>query len=75
MMHRIIRGDSQGNTQIILKEGRAIAVDLELPSQYQLSEFSPKQTKAVCVHLHYGPLYQSVWQSVCLHQFMNSIGC
>ena len=31
-------------------EGRAIAVDLELTWQYPLSEFRPKQTKAVCVN-------------------------
>ena len=60
MMRRIFRGDSQGNTQILHVQGKAIAVDLELTWQYPLSEFRPKQTKAVCVNL----FHLSLWASM-----------
>ena len=47
-----------------------MAVTLDLTWQYPLSEFCPKQKKAVCVHqftFHYGPLwftfhYGPLWQ-------------
>ena len=39
-----------------------MAIDLELTWQYPLSEFRPKQTKAVCVNR----VYPSLWASMAL---------
>ena len=47
---KIFHGDSKGNMQMFCVSGRAIAVDLELTWQHPLSEFRPKQTRAVCVN-------------------------
>ena len=63
MARKIFHGDSQGNTQILRVSGRAIAVDLELTWQYLLSEFRPKQTRAVCVNR----FHLSLWASMAAH--------
>ena len=64
MMHRILCGDLQENTQMLGVQGRAIAGDLELTWQYPLSEFRPKQTKAACVNPYTMGLYGSQYDYV-----------
>ena len=68
MVCKIFHGDSQGNTQRLHVSGRAIAVDLELTWQHLLSEFHPKQTRAVCVNR----FHLSLWASMAARMITSS---
>ena len=59
MARKTFHGDSQENTKMLRVSGRAIAVDLELTWLHLLSEFHPKQAKAVCVNR----FHLSLWAS------------